>query len=716
MSVKFFRSLSAVALFATAAAGHANVVISQVYGGGGNSGATFQNDFIELFNAGGSPQSLSGWSVQYTSATGTTWNNLTALPAITLQPGQYFLIQEASNAAVGATLPAPDVTTGTIAMAAGAGKVILVNGITALSGACPSTGVLDEIGYGTTANCAEGAAPTANLSATLAAIRNGAGCTDNNNNAADFAVATPNPRNTQTLPLHSCGGPGAVGAASPSSVAAGGSSLLTVTVTPGTTPPSTGITVTANLTAIGGSATQVFLDDGLNGDATAGDNVFSYNASVAGATGGGTKSLTATATDAQARTATAVISLTVTTPPVTIMQIQGHGAASPLLASTVTTNGTVTAVGAKGFFIQDPLGDNDVTTSDAVYVFLNSAPSVVVGNSVTVTATVQEFNGSTELITPIITVNGPGTMPAAVVLDSNPPSTNPTNGICANAAILPSDGLQANNFACLDGMLLQMNDAIVTGPTFGTGSDGVHQGVPSGFYATVASQARPFREVGAAYPGLGGSIPVWDGDPEIIEIFYNGLGFSSAGFIYNAGTHFSLTGVIQGFKGAYEIYPISMTTNTAIPAPTYPQPVKDSADGTLTIGTQNMLHFFNATADGADTSAYTDSCTGTGASDTCPTPAQYAIRLQKMSKQIREVLKAPIALGVEEIENYSTLTDLKNQIYADSGNTLTYQQFTIPGNDPGGINLGILVRSDVVVNSVTQMYRDTTTTSCSSGT
>ncbi len=77
MSGKFIRLLSAVALFVTAVAGHANVLISQVYGGGGNSGAIYQNDFIERFNAGSSPQRLSGWSVQYASVTGTAvWRRL----------------------------------------------------------------------------------------------------------------------------------------------------------------------------------------------------------------------------------------------------------------------------------------------------------------------------------------------------------------------------------------------------------------------------------------------------------------------------------------------------------------------------------------------------------------------------------------------------------------------------------------------------------------
>ena len=70
----------------------AQVVISQVYGGGGNTGATFTNDFIELFNRGTVAQDLTGWSVQYASSTGTTWA-VTNLTNVTLAPGKYYLIQ-----------------------------------------------------------------------------------------------------------------------------------------------------------------------------------------------------------------------------------------------------------------------------------------------------------------------------------------------------------------------------------------------------------------------------------------------------------------------------------------------------------------------------------------------------------------------------------------------------------------------------------------------
>ena len=134
------------------------VVISQLFGAGGNAGATLRNDFIEIFNRGTTVVNLAGWSVQYTSATGTTWQvtPLCASGPCLLLPGKYFLVQEAGGA-IGAPLPAADAT-GSIAMAATAGKVALVSSTTALTGSgCPfGPTVLDFVGYGTTPTCFEG--------------------------------------------------------------------------------------------------------------------------------------------------------------------------------------------------------------------------------------------------------------------------------------------------------------------------------------------------------------------------------------------------------------------------------------------------------------------------------------------------------------------------------------------------------------------------------
>jgi Lamin Tail Domain len=170
-------------------------VISQVYGGGGNSGAPLKNDYIELYNPGLVDVSLEGWSVQYGSFAGSTWQVTPLSGAI--GPGGYYLVQEAAGAGVGSALPTPDAT-GAINMSAVSGKVALVSNAVALIGACPaSLAFVDLVGYGRS-NCAE-ASPTASLSNRTAALRNGDGPVDTNDNSADFVVAVPTPRNAFPL-------------------------------------------------------------------------------------------------------------------------------------------------------------------------------------------------------------------------------------------------------------------------------------------------------------------------------------------------------------------------------------------------------------------------------------------------------------------------------------------------------------------------------------
>ena len=197
--------LIVIAMIVGSANTSAQVVISQVYGGGGNSGATLKNDFIELYNRGTSPVSLNGWSVQYTSATGsvTSWTtaNSTNLPNVTLNSGQYFLIQEAAGTGGTASTVTPDLT-GTIALSGTAGKVALCNSTTPpttadFTSTAPSgSSIVDFVGFGSTATQYEGTAPAPAPSNTTAIFRNSGGLTDTNVNSADFTTGAPNPRNT----------------------------------------------------------------------------------------------------------------------------------------------------------------------------------------------------------------------------------------------------------------------------------------------------------------------------------------------------------------------------------------------------------------------------------------------------------------------------------------------------------------------------------------
>lgn len=168
------------------------VVISQVYGGGGNSGAQYKNDFIELHNRGKVAVSLNGWSVQYAGNSG-SFNNVVALSG-SIAPGGYFLIQ-AQGGSTGDPLPTPDATTNSFNMGSTAGKVALVKATTAIGSNCTNANVLDLVGWGN-ANCSEGSAPAPATTNSTGVIRDANGCTDTNNNAADFTAAAPAPRNS----------------------------------------------------------------------------------------------------------------------------------------------------------------------------------------------------------------------------------------------------------------------------------------------------------------------------------------------------------------------------------------------------------------------------------------------------------------------------------------------------------------------------------------
>jgi len=194
----------AVLLGAASARGGAStpVVVSQLFAAGGNTGAPYTNDFVELFNRSAAPVDLTGWTLQYASAASTSWQP-TALSG-TLPAGAYYLVQLASAAAVGAALPTPDAT-GTSNLAVSGGKVAIVSDATPLgcgasAGSCSAdASVEDLVGYGSAGDF-EGSGPAPALSATTALLRAGAGCTDVDDNASDFATASPNPRNSASAP------------------------------------------------------------------------------------------------------------------------------------------------------------------------------------------------------------------------------------------------------------------------------------------------------------------------------------------------------------------------------------------------------------------------------------------------------------------------------------------------------------------------------------
>ncbi|NUS58026.1 MAG: nuclease, partial [Streptomycetaceae bacterium] len=358
--------LLAVGLPSPAGAVSADVVINEVYGGGGNTGAVYLNDFVELYNKSAAAVSLSGWSVQYASASGSSWL-VTALSG-SIPAGGTYLVKMASGGAVGAALPTPDAT-GTTNLSATAGKVALRTTTTALtcSTSCAFvTGNRDFLGYGS-ANDAEGTHAAAGSNTTSVA-RTAAGA-DTDNNAADFAAGAPTPANTS-----------------------GGASCPT-----------------------------------------------------------GTR----------------------------IHDIQGAGHLAAL-TGTRTTRGIVTAKASNGFWLQDPCPDSNVATSEGLFVATSGAPTVAVGDDVSVTGSVSEVRPggtATNLTVTTLTYASSSTLgtgkalPAATIVGTGgrvPPSSVIDNDATGNVETsgtfdATTDGIDF--WESLEGMRVQIASAAVVGPT-----------------------------------------------------------------------------------------------------------------------------------------------------------------------------------------------------------------------------------------------------------
>jgi uncharacterized protein len=366
------------------AAPSTGVVVNEVYGGGGNSGATLKNDFIELTNRSGSAQSVDSWSVQYISASPgatTTWQ-VTPLTG-SVAAGGIYLIGEAAGANGTTNLP-PTQTTGSINLSGTAGTVALVNSTTALTcktaadcGADAS--IVDLVGYGT-AVVHEGAGDAPGPDNTTSDQRSSTADTDNN--AADFTVAAPTPGAANS------GGGGGTG-------------------TPG---------------------------------------------------------------------------------PLRIHDIQGASWISPHNGDAVTdvpgiVTGLRTSGSSKGYWLQDPNPDSNPATSEGIFVFTSSTPTVAVGDSVLVSGKVTDFyplsSGDTVAATSNLSVTEIGTatttvlssgnaLPAPIVLgpDTVPNLYAPDLG-GANIESTPITPTRSalDFYESIEGMRVQVNDARVVGPS-----------------------------------------------------------------------------------------------------------------------------------------------------------------------------------------------------------------------------------------------------------
>lgn len=623
-------SLSAPALAASP-----NLVISQVYGAGGNTGTTlYKYDYVEIFNRGTTPVSLAGWTLQYASAANATWSGKAVLPAFTVEPGQYVLVQQQGGGGSQPLLPTPVLvpTGGAFNMAAGGGKLALVNDTATISGHSPDTpNVVDLLGYGT-ASGGEGAiAPPG--SNTLALFRAEGGCQDTDVNGADFGTGAPAPRTSDSA-RKLCGG-GTVAQpivlTCPASLAveqgAGGfvslsatdaDSLVNSAVITSTGVPGISLAAFTPATAAGGVATV-----SLTADATL--PVGSYPVIVRFGNG-----------DSQQASCTVNVSVS---GAATIPQIQGPNAQSSFNNLAVTTEGVVTHKVSNGFFLQDPAGDGDPATSDALFVF--SPLAVNVGDRLRVSGTITEYRptGAPRTYTEMKDVSA---------------STVISTGNSVAAANISFDG--SLDLARYEGMLVNITNPLTINQTNFLGDRG-ELTLSNGRRETATNRFRPNTPEAIALAAANAKNQLVLDDslfstPTVIPYINGGSRVVRAG-----DTVTGLTGVIDygsiggggaGFKLQYSVEPSFSATNPRTAAP-------QLVAGNVKVASANVLNYFTTFTNGSNVFGQTGQGCTLGSSNTkgnCR-GADNQAEFDRQSAKIVSELKAIDAdvFGLMEIQN-----------------------------------------------------------------
>jgi hypothetical protein len=648
-------------------------VISQFQTGGGVA----TDEFVELHNVSGVAQDLNGHRLVYRSSTGTSdattplavWTTSTMVPA-----GGYYLVA-ASPGYDGAPVADRTYNSGSISMSGAAAGA----GIALRNGAANTGTIVDSVAYGTTTTTTF--AETANTSVPPnndSRARKSSGCQDTDNNANDFEALSPSaPRNSLTATV-TCGATALTISVSDVTMAEGNAGTTTFTFNVNLSAPAPG-TVTFDIATADGTAqddnpatedndyvaksetgrtittgaTSTTFTVSVNGDTNPEPNeTFFVNiTNIVGATAGDTQGQGTITNDDVATRA--------------IFAIQGSNTASPFDGTQVITTGIVTArrsFGASnnGFYIQDPNGDSDLNTSDAILVFTGSTvPTVAVGDLVQVTGTVDEFESSSTDEPDAVSPPDPKTTTELVApLTINVLSTGNQLPAPLTAAIFDptavSRGAQLEKY---EHMRVSVASLTVSQPTNNFGE----------FWGVVTGQPRPFREPGiergdpvpAADEGPHAgtpppNVPIFDGNFERIMV-NSGSSLVAPGSTRRTQIQVTTGTVVTGIVGpldyAFDNYQIILDYNVtpgvsggltaAVPVPT---PVA----GEFTVASANLENFTN-----------------------------NASRLNKASLAIRNVMHTPDVLGVIEVLDQATLTALANKINADAANpsAVNYQAF-----------------------------------------
>jgi predicted extracellular nuclease len=648
-----------------------DVVVSQVYGAGGNNGAAWNRDFIELFNRSDKDVSLNGMSVQYQSATGTTWQ-ATALPNVTLKPGQYFLVGGASGA-TGTDIGAVD-QPGSLNLSGTTGKVALSRIATAMTTADGSPNVIDMVGFGGADRFETAVAPAP--STTNSIQRAALGCTDTDNNKLDFTAApVAGPRRSTTLPLNACGGPvqKPIVASCPASVWTHLGNATTAQLS-ASDEDSTVNSASITAGAVAGVTLGAFTPaGGIGGTGTASLQV---DASVPA----GIYPLVVTFGNNSAQTASCNINVTIPGSH-KIPQIQGPNPTSPYNNTAQTTEGVVTAKVANGFYIQDVNGDGDPTTSDGLFVF-GAAGAAAVGDMVRVSGTVTEFSpsGATRTVTEI-----------KDLLEVVP--------LGGGYTIAPANiELPNSDLARYEGMLVRFITPLTVNQNAFLGDRGElvlsygRREVPTNRYPARSSQAQAMAAANAE------NIVVLDDGVFAIPAQIPYLGVD--GTVRSGDIVSDLTGALDynsigGGGAAFKVQPTEAPVFTrANPRPAAPT----FTAGNLKVASANVLNFFTTFLDGGDAWGRTGQGCSLGASVRASN-CRGADNMEEFVRQRDKIVAALVAIdadvvGLMELQNNgdTTVSYLVDQLNAALGKT-TYAFVPKPaatGTD--AIRVGIIYK------------------------
>ena len=669
-----------VALSATCAqAGDLSISQFRVRGPAGGN-----DEFVELFNAGTQPVDLTGYKFNASNNSGTTGTRLTVPSGTSIAPGCFVLLTNSASSGYSGSV---------------AGDLKYSTGVTDDGGLAlldASGNVVDQVGL-STGSAYKAGAPLASLGTTnadkgYARLSNAAGLPRNTgDNQSDFAVVAPTVPHDSASPCIAMGQSLSIADAS-ATVTGGADVSMPFTVSLAQPAPNGGVSV--HVTTVDGTAIAANHDyDALDTTVSfaEGQTKASFNVVVHGrTTPSDDKAFEVTLSQPSGDIAlsrdTAMGAILYDIPVAAeLWQIQGHDQVSPLVGKSVKTTGNVvTAVGPQGFTMQTPdaRADADPLTSNGIYVFTSSVPTVAVGDVVNVDARVSNYYQLPELTAPSVTVASHGArLPKAVVFGDAVPSSDPNKLSCG-----------ATNFQCFVGMRVVIENGMIN-----TGNKRF-SGEPYAEVSITANGKRSLRLPGVRFGTPvpdGVQLPNWSGNPEVFKMNTADFGAVPLNTPYVAGTTFRAEGVISYDFGAYTFIPTSITLKHVAEMP---RAVSSTPPYALRLGAFNTERFCDSTFN------TTFTCSGDSKE---PTDADVALKTQRLSAYIGGVLQLPDVLSVEEVKTLPLLQGLAAQLGSDYH--ATYQAYLLPGHDPSGINVGFLVRSDRVhVLSVTQLAADET--------